>query len=308
MRKVLFFFVALLVQHEVLSLSIRPFAKVPTFRQMRPVSLMKLDASTVPLTNKAEPSAAEVLEGMYLQSTLLSLVAAAAEFIRPSLPGSPFVRHILPLYISTALAGKTLSAAAKRNRLDGTTFKLLNVGLLLSCIPTVMSTVPIAIAWQRYVMSNQIAGALASSVRLLHAYISTSTTYAALLSFGLPTIKLSMVGPLSLTYVVLALCNLYGLPMAGNGLMLESAMITSMLYALHGAAAAGAQRLSSHTYLALNGAVLISSLIKLFGLITTYPGRFTASVITQNLAFFAVPFVSLAAAGFGLYKGITYKE
>jgi hypothetical protein len=243
---------------------------------------------------------------MYKQSTLWSAIAIATEFIRPG--GSPFVRHILPLYTSTALVGKTLSVGAKKNRLTGTTFKLLNVGLLLSCIPTIMSTVPIALSLQHYVMSNQIVGALASLVRLVHAYIAVSVTYAALLAHGLPTIKLSVVGPLSLTYVALAFCTLFGLPMTGNSMMLESAMSTSMLYALHGAAAAGAQRLSSHTYLALNGAVVLSSLFKLFGLVTTYPGKFTLSVVTQNLSFFAIPLVSLVAAAVGIFKGATYKE
>ena len=46
----------------------------------------------------------------------------------------------------------------------------------------------------------------------------------------------------------------------------------------------------------------------MFGLITTYPGKFTLSVIAQNMAFFALPIVSLVTAGVGLFKGVTNKD
>jgi hypothetical protein len=278
-----------------------------TLRAANPTQL-QMSSSAEPVEAAGSKPAADDLEGLYLQTSLWAAAAVGCELLRPSFPGSPFVRHILPLYTSAALCGKTLSAAAKRNRLDATTFKLLNSGLVLSCIPTVMSTVGIASSWWQLVWRNDLVAAFAVSAKLIHSYVTTATAYSALLAYGLPTIKLSAVGPLSSTYLALAACTLYGLPFTGGSLMLESALSTSMLFALHGAAAAGQKRLSSHTYLALNAAVIISAAYRLFGLVTTYPGRFTAGVLLSNFPLFAVPLTSLATAAVGLFKGVTCKD
>ena len=102
-----------------------------------------------------------------------------------------------------------------------------------------MSTLPIAISFPRFVLSNEIMGAFAATVRSVHAYITMYTAYDALMLYGLPSLKLNVVGPLSGMYLALTLCTVYGFPMTGAGLMLESALTACILFALHGAAAAG---------------------------------------------------------------------
>ena len=230
------FWFLVLVMAETTAFSFRP--SIIGRRQFQPiVSQTKLRNTGVeiPITEELECT----LHLMYKQSMAWSLVAVATELIRPSLPGSPFVRHLLPLYVQAALTAKTLSAAAQRKRLDGTTFRLLNVGLLLSCIPTVMSTLPIAISFPRFVLSNEIMGAFAATVRSVHAYITMYTAYDALMLYGLPSVSLKVVGPLSGMYLALTMCTVYGFPMTGAGLMLENALTACILFALHGAAAAG---------------------------------------------------------------------
>ena len=236
MNIIAIFFLLVVALVETTAFSLRPILATRKFQPLI-VSRTKLRNSGVeiPITEELECT----LTAMYKQSAAWSLVAVAAELIRPSLPGSPFVRHLLPLYVQAALTAKTLSAAAQRKRLDGTTFRLLNVGLLLSSIPTIMSTIPICMSFPRFVLSNEIMGAFAVIVRSVHAYITMYTTYDALMLYGLPSIKLNVVGPLSGMYLALTLCTMYGFPLTGAGLMLESALTACILFALHGAAAAG---------------------------------------------------------------------
>jgi hypothetical protein len=90
-------------------------------------------------------------------------------------------------------------AATDKNRLDATTFKLLNLGLVLSLFPTLGATKSLVL---RAVASKSVPGAAHSALKLIHALITTTVAYEALETFGLPSFKMSVVGPLSATYLV----------------------------------------------------------------------------------------------------------
>jgi hypothetical protein len=91
------------------------------------------------------------------------------------------------------------SDAAGRNRLDATTFRLLNLGIILDAVQTVSSTLPITLAIAR---SSSYLKSLFGLLCLCHAYLTASTSYSALSSYGVPKIKFGIPGPLSAAYLV----------------------------------------------------------------------------------------------------------
>ena len=74
------------------------------------------------------------------------------------------------------------------------------------------------------------------------------------------------------------------------------------LFALHNAASAGQKRLSSHTYLALNAAVVVNSICKL------HDATLGFKVFTNPSFALGVATVALVSALVGLLRGATYKE
>ena len=91
------------------------------------------------------------------------------------------------------------SDAAERNRLDATTFRLLNFGIILDAVQTVSSTLPITVAIAR---SSSYLKSVFGLLCLYHAYLTASTSYSALSNFGIPVIKFGVAGPLSAAYLV----------------------------------------------------------------------------------------------------------
>lgn len=91
------------------------------------------------------------------------------------------------------------SDAAERNRLDATTFRLLNFGIILDAVQTVSSTLPITVAIAR---SSSYLKSVFGLLCLYHAYLTASTSYSALSNFGIPVIKFGVTGPLSAAYLV----------------------------------------------------------------------------------------------------------
>ena len=91
------------------------------------------------------------------------------------------------------------SDAAERNRLDATTFRLLNFGIILDAVQTVSSTLPITVAIAR---SSSYLRSIFGILCLYHAYLTASTSYSALTNFGIPVIKFGVAGPLSAAYLV----------------------------------------------------------------------------------------------------------
>ena len=91
------------------------------------------------------------------------------------------------------------SDAAERNRLDATTFRLLNFGIILDAVQTVSSTLPITVAIAR---SSSYLRSFFGLLCLYHAYLTASTSYSALTNYGIPVIKFGVAGPLSAAYLV----------------------------------------------------------------------------------------------------------
>jgi hypothetical protein len=77
------------------------------------------------------------------------------------------------------------------------------------------------------------------------------------------------------------------------------------LFALHNAAAAGPKRLSSHTYLALNGAVIVNGLFRLNDLLGGFKN---IKLLLQPTIPMAANVLALVAAKIGIFRGVTYKE
>lgn len=165
----------------------------------------------------------------YSQSTAVSLAIVTVELLSclQLHSASPFVGTILPVYSAALFSSKVLrwarphhfrsrisilkiqiyvlifppfcSDAAERNRLDATTFRLLNFGIILDAVQTVSSTLPITVAIAR---SSSYLRSFFGLLCLYHAYLTASTSYSALTNYGIPVIKFGVAGPLSAAYLV----------------------------------------------------------------------------------------------------------
>lgn len=125
---------------------------------------------------------------LYLKASIFSGSIVTAEFLSLFQPGypSPFLGNILPAYMASTFSSIILLRGAERNRLGGNTFKFLNLGLFLSSMQTVLSTIPLIGAIMR---SPDVIKSIFGILCLLHAYLTVSTSYNALLQFGLPSFK-----------------------------------------------------------------------------------------------------------------------
>ena len=94
---------------ETTAFSLRPALPIRQFQPIVSRTQLRNTGVEIPITEELECC----LTAMYKQSTVWSLVAVATELIRPSLPGSPFVRHLLPLYVQAALTGDMRSPINK---------------------------------------------------------------------------------------------------------------------------------------------------------------------------------------------------
>lgn len=234
----------------------------------------------------AKLSAKSSLETPFFRSFLgvaapaVPLGAAAARGIA----NGSFTAHLgaaqtFQVLLVTLFVLKVMQSAASRDRLSGTTFRVLALGLLASffliffdslyhlgrLLPQITSIG--AVPWLPLVVS---------SVMLVTSYISVTASYKALEDHGLPSFKLGVMSkgaaPLSLLavgYAVTAfhtlgmgaILTLYG-PMKIVG-ALRCFVVSGCAHVCQTAAVAGAKRLASETYMLLNLALILDSAARL---------------------------------------------
>lgn len=156
-----------------------------------------------------------------------------------------------------------LASASERNRLDATTFRIINIATFLSAILTLSPRS----AGGRF-PSSFLFKVTTLVLRSLHS-IPTLMAGARIFSeYPLPTLKFDENKSLSTAYVANAVFSLRSglMSLFMGSLDMVSArllLIPAMYLALSGAAIAGPKRLSSDTYISLNRSVILFSLISL---------------------------------------------
>ena len=166
-----------------------------------------------------------------------------------------------------------LRDAERRNRLDGTTFKILQVSTSLTAMAALALEGPLNI---------KISNKLPLAAVLLQSLRATA-------EYGLPTLKIS-VSLKNLLATSFLVTMVPAIALARIHLPAVIPLLLGAQLALHGAATVGAKRLASTTYQKLN-----ASLVLFF---------VTSSAATGKLAtaLWALPAV------IGLWRGRTYKE
>ena len=214
-------------------------------------------------------------------------------FIRNGAAGISIKKSVLDMMrIAPTLATlQVLKSAAHRQRLDGNTFRLLNLGYSLSFIWT----------WLKITIIGGGGGAAVGAGGFaFKKYLPEITAFIAstmnVFEYGLPKhrIQINNKSPLALSYLACAthrvacmIKNAAITPCSNN------LLIAFIFLALHGAANVGQKRLSSETYKTLNIGIIFGSI---FGSILS-PTRQSMWTI-----------MNVMICSFGLYKGITYSE
>lgn len=212
-------------------------------------------------------------------------------FLRNSATGVSISKLLLnTMRIAPTLATlQVLKGAANRQRLDGNTFKLLNLGYSLSFIWT----------WLKITIIGS-GGANIGFKKYLPEIITFIASTMNLFEYGLPELRIQInnKSPLALSYLACAIHRF--------ACMIKNAAITPcsnnlfiafIFLALHGAANAGQKRLSSYTYKTLNTGIIIGSIYTFIksGLLIIPFTRQTMWILTN-----------IVIASCGLYKGSTY--
>jgi len=239
----------------------------------------------------AEPLAKPSLEGSFFRSlvgvAVPALPAGAATMkavASGSLKANLVSMQTFQVLLITLFVLKVMQSAAARDRLGGTTFRVLALGLLASfflilvdalitlssVLPQIVSTA--SVPWYPLV---------ASLVMLVTSYISVTASYKALEEHGLPSFKLGVMSkgaaPLSLLAVGYAVTTVHSLgwgailtlysPMKIAG-ALRFFVVAGCAHVCQTAAVAGAKRLASETYRLLNLALILDSVARLGILMT----------------------------------------
>ena len=225
------------------------------------------------------------------------------------------------LLVPQLAATVVLRSAALRSRLTGTTFKVLNLSLLVSS----------SLLFVAELLQSISEGGI--GFKTISATVTAAVSYLALKRHGWPKFKLD-VGDGNLTnlaraYFALSACT-GGLVLAntiGSGvlsflfgraageLILEAhhfitfaALLTiqgGVLHTLQSASVAGDKRMSSDTYKKLNLGVIVSSVSALVGI--AWAAKMNCKVLWVFLTLGIYNVAQLAACSFGLYIGKTFK-
>lgn len=250
-----------------------------------------VNSSSSPSKESRFPDVVFALQG----ATTSSLISAAFPFLLSIMnPGSLRLDYFAPATIyhvvghcATAISSASLVSAAKRNRLDGNTFKGLVLALLCSACLNLKS-----------ISSPEFIGlfrTLEFSPDVFSAWISlfgnTMLGYATAKSMALhgwPKLKVKIKGLLSGAYFFAFLYSVFVEPFIARSSNLVALSTSNVIYkasqqllipvALHGlhtAAATGKDRLKSKTYINLNAAVILSAMAKSFLLLPFLKAGYT---------------------------------
>ena len=158
-------------------------------------------------------------------------------------------------------------SAARRDRLDGTTFKFLNLGAFLSFVYLTMLQ-----------FADRSCITTINFVRASATIFGSLATGKALLQYGFPVIKLKGSNILSVFYLACSVLTLISqlklnsLFFKANGKIVLNCFVNpfemllepAIYLALAGAAIAGPKRLSSDTYKKLNLTLMLSLIVRIF--------------------------------------------
>lgn len=178
-----------------------------------------------------------------------------------------FTLHSLEFYLLSTII-KILNSASKRNRLDGSTFKRLNLSLLCT-------TMWIVVAMARNISPNLSIFSISESI---FSCVTMYSSIRAIQKFGLPKInflyssKLSSLCFLASTFSILKVIQHTFIRITINSAfnyeqyisgLSEMILIPFIFLVLNGASSVGPKRLSSETYQQLSKATSIYSLLQL---------------------------------------------
>jgi len=227
------------------------------------------------------------------------------------------------LYV-TLIVASVLQGASSRGRLEGNTFKLLNLGLFLSSI--LFYTV--SIAKQKVLLGGSFfsINTLRLTSQLAFAVFSALPCYLSLKEYGLPKPKMQFLPFASLPFLCLfsaASVGLFSLftalsqsisiaissktlvscfaALAPSATGVSCFLVPLILFALHGAALAGPKRLSSDTYKALSASIILSSIAQVGSCLVLEISN------VQKYITLLMSLVSLLTATFTLKIGLDYK-
>lgn len=252
------------------------------------------DAVLFSQPNSNSPSSSSYIPPLRRQYRVLSIFA-------PILLGVSWGK-CNPLRLSslllTAKAFDILRSAARRKRLDATTFKFLNVGSFLS----------LGYLFAVQYMDGGAATVLCNKEKLALKFVSifgVLTSGAALTKYGLPTMKVKGSNLLSLSYMLCASLAIYT-GMDFNTLKnifdpIQVFLFPAVFLALSGASIAGDKRLASDTYKGLNMTVLLMMVSRL-----GMEKRGLVSVTGQHPYAYIYTTLSALSCLVGLYKGKAY--
>lgn len=266
----------------------------------------------------AEPSAKQSLETLFFRSLLGVVVpalpvgvVATKAVANGSLTAHLGAAQTFQVLLVTMFVLKVMQSAAARDRLGGTTFRVLALGLLASffvilfdslyhlghLLPQITSTA--SASWVTIIVSLVI---------LVTSYISVTASYKALEEHGLPSFKFGVISkgaaPLSLLAIGYAVTAMHSLgsgailtlysPMKIVG-VLRCFVVAGCAHVCQTAAVAGAKRLASETYILLNLALILDSVARLG----------TLKTLGMPPAYSIIPAIALLSSAGGWLVGKT---
>lgn len=232
------------------------------------------------------------------------------------------------VFVVAALALRVLNSAAARNRLSGTTFKVLAMGLASAfCAIMVNSlyvvgklllgpvikrwTMPFIGGMMSQKMSYVLPLAGVAGLSIFTAFHAVRACYGTLQEHGVPKFKMTIKSKESVVLSLLAMCyfatSLHSVYWGGILAMyspfktagaLRCFVVAACAHVLQGAAVAGSKRLSSDTYTTLNLALMFDAGVRLA----------TVMLLRSPKLLWIPSIVALIASVGGFLVGKSYKE
>lgn len=263
------------------------------------------------------------ISNFYTISSSASLFSSALLLPNLKHSGNSVLSFISTLYYNVMLY--LMLSAARRNRLDGNTFKLINLGLFTSSISFLLYGLTQISSFGMRAYNLLTFQSLVNLVFTIKHMSSLVASLLVLQNFKLPVIKTDFKNYLSVGYLIGALISLFhgafmiwsisrhnlttvSIPFV-DLVTVRSLLMPVGYLALSGAASAGHKRLSSETYKILN---LSSMALVLIGIISSHLFRNIKNIISISNCLLAAPVVlgifEVLISTIGYIRGAAYVE
>ena len=275
---------------------LRVVSSIQRRRQNVQNSFMANEAVLVSKPSPPSPSSSSLMPPLRSQYRVLSILMPTCLFV---LWGKDQLLR-LPSLLLVAKIFDILRSAARRRRLDATTFKFLNMGSFISFGYLAASL--IADAKSALMLNSTKKGVLKAATAF-----GTLSSGGALIKYGLPSMKIKGSNVLSLSYMTCAALAVHtGMDFATFRSIsdpIQAFLFPAVFFALSGAAIVGDKRLASDTYKGLNLTVLMIMIARL-GMDRTN----LVSIASQHQNGYFFTIMATLSCLVGFYKGASFER